>query len=133
MAIRYREGGAEIEITGDMERLALEAVDRALPGVRRVMEANLEDIYNQALSEWPEKTGRSRSGLKKVWMIDENSIAMKIENAVPYAVYVRPKAWFGTTTAWQRLIRAPMRAAAKEVARRVGWAIINQLKQVQGG
>lgn len=128
MAIRYSEGGVTVEIAGDLERLALEAVDRALPGVRRAMEQNLDDIYATAKSEWPVKSGKSSGGIKKVWIIDETSIAMKIENAIPYAVYVRPKAWFGTTTAWQRLIRSPMRAAAKEIAQRVGWAIIQQIK-----
>lgn len=129
MATRYSEGGVTVELKGDLERLALEAVDRIIPGVRALMEANVTDILRSAQGEWPVKSGDSRRGLEMTTTITEDSIQVKIINAVPYAVYVRPRAWFGTTTAWQRLVRGPMLAAAKDIAKEAGPTVLASLSR----
>lgn len=129
MATRYSEGGVTVELKGDLERLALEAVDRIIPGVRALMEANVTDILRSAQGEWPVKSGDSRRGLQMATTITEDSIQVKIINAVPYAVYVRPRAWFGTTTAWQRLVRSPMLAAAKDIAKEAGPTVLASLSR----
>lgn len=133
MATRFREGNVTVELQGDLEKLALAVVDKVLPGVRAEMEANARDILASAKGEWPEKTGMSRGGLKMVTEIRDDAVLVKIENAVPYAIWVRPKAWFGTTTAWQRLVRTPMRAAAKDIAKTVGKVIVAAMKDGSHG
>lgn len=133
MATRFREGKVTVELTGDLEKLALQVVDRALPGVRAEMEANARDILATAKGEWPELTGRSRAGLQMVTEIRDDAVLVKIENAVPYAVWVRPRAWFGVTTAWQRLVRQPMFIAAKGIGKLVGKVVLAAMRDSSRG
>lgn len=133
MATRFREGKVTVELTGDLERLALQVVDKALPGVRTEMEANARDILATAKGEWPVKSGQSRGGLQMITEIRDDAVLVKIENAVPYAIWVRPKAWFGVTTAWQRLVRQPMFAAAKGIGKLVGKVVLAALKDGSRG
>ena len=133
MATRFREGNVTVELTGDLEKLALEAVDRLLPGVREQMEANARDIWNSARGEWPVKSGRSRAGLELLTEIRDDAVLVKILNDVPYAVYVRPRDWFGVTTAWARLVKTPMKAAAKDLAKTVGKVLIDAMKRSHSG
>lgn len=133
MTTRFREGKVTVELTGDLERLALQVVDKALPGVRTEMETNVKDILATGKGEWPIKSGKSRGGLQMVTEIRDDAVLVKIENAVPYAIWVRPKAWFGVTTAWQRLVRQPMFVAAKGIGKLVGKVVLAALKDGSRG
>lgn len=127
MATKFRDGNVTIELSGDLERVSLEAVDRLLPKVREIMQAEVGYVISDSVGpEWPVVSGRSARGNKVVTVLTPDSVAVEIHNAVPYAVYVRPKSWFGTTTAWARLVRAPMRAVAKNIAQRFGHQILQQ-------
>lgn len=130
----FREGNVTIELSGDLEEASLQAVDRLLPKVRSHLEKEVGYVLSDGiLPEWPRLSGLSASKMEVQTVLTADSLAVEIRNTVPYVVYVRPKAWFGSETAWNRLVRRPMRAVAREFARRFGRQILDQALKRAGG
>src|SRR5262245_37438317 len=83
------------------------------------LKTQVHEVWAVAKSEWPIKSGQSNSGLKEFIEVDAHgNVRAGVRNAVKYAPYVRPKEWFGATTAWQRLVRGRIRIVNKELTRR---------------
>ena len=130
-AFRARDGNVTVTLDDTLERLVRAAAEKVLPGVLKVMEAGVSEVLDEAHDDWPVKTGRSRAGLQRSTELDlgRSAITVRARNDVPYAIYVKPAAWHGATTAWQRLVRSPMGALHKEFVEQLGPVIVEQLRK----
>jgi hypothetical protein len=126
MGFRYRQGGVTVTLDDGLERFARAAVEAAAPGALKALRENVKPVFDAAYAAWPVKTGISRDGLDMTETVDadRSTISVGIRNDVPYAIFVRPKAWYQATTAWQRLVRGPMLKVEKRIVtdlvRRIG-------------
>lgn len=134
MALVYQDGPAKIRVSDTLERLTRAAVEEVYPGVLPQVEKAVRDLVADAAATWPVKTGVSRAGLDTEVRYDagKNTISVHAVNDVPYAIFVRPKAWHGATTAWQRLVRGPMVALRKRVMTTLGPKILEILRAGAG-
>lgn len=131
MTFRARAGNVTVELDEGLDKLVGQAIDLALPGIRAVMFREVAQLADLARDGWPVVTGRSRDGLQVVEEIDINrgTYTVRIRDDVPYAIYVRPKAWHGATTAWQRLVRGPMGKLHLELVPLLGPEIIERIRR----
>ena len=120
--LRAKAGKVTVEYDDVLDRLYRAAAERLAPGLLDACERKMEAVRDAAASAWPVKTGRSRAGLEVVSSIDANSgrLTVQIRNDVVYAVYVPLSSTYGSSTAWQRLVRDPGRKATKELAAELG-------------
>lgn len=109
-------------------------MDELVPGVVAALEAEVREVLAIAKSEWPIKSGRSNKGLVMVTEIrNGDTLVVGIRNDVPYAPWVRPKEWFGATTAWQRLVRGRIVIVNREVVKRFQPILIEAMRRASGG
>lgn len=114
--IRFGSPGAGVEMDDTILRLATDAIDEIVPGVRDYLQDAVYQIRINAQDEWPVKTGRSRASLSDVTQINSDSIQGIIEiEECEYTHYVRPRKLWGTTTAWQIWVKTPMKEANREM------------------
>jgi hypothetical protein len=131
--IRIREGGVTVELSDVFDRIARDTIERLIPGAIALLEAEIREVHAIARSEWPIKTGKSSAGLKVFTEIRGEELRVGIENSVPYAVWVRPKEWFGSTTAWQRLVRGRVVIVNREISKKLGPVIIEAMRKAANG
>jgi hypothetical protein len=114
--IRFGSPSAGVEMGDELLRLATQAIDEIIPGVRDYLADAIYQIRLNAQEEWPVRTGQSRASLSEVTQINSDSIQGIIEiSGCDYTHYVRPKKLWGTTTAWQVWVKTPMKEANKEM------------------
>lgn len=130
---RFRDGGVTIELGDELEALARRAADEMLGGLLAKLEAEVGKVLEHARKEWPVVSGDSRDGLTMVTEFSDNGVKVVIENAVPYAKYVRPKKWFESETAWNRLVKKPMAKVGKTIAKEGSAEIAAALRRAGGG
>lgn len=135
MAFKARDGNVTVELDDGLEDLARAAIEKVMPGVLARIETDVLSLVEFAYDEWPVKTGESRGGLERNTVLDmgRSEIRGEIRNDVPYAIYVRPAAWHGATTAWQRLVRGPMGSLHKELTDELGPVIVEALRRSRDG
>lgn len=133
--IQWREGGVTVQFSEELDRLARNLIDELVPGLLAALEAEVGEVLAVARSEWPIKTGKSNKGLVMVTEIQRGGelIVVGIRNDVPYAPYVRPKEWFGATTAWSRLVRLRMSAVNKQVVRKFQPILLEAMRKATHG
>jgi hypothetical protein len=132
VGLTVRDGRATVTLDDGLERIARRAIDEALPGVLELLEREGAAVLEDARAQWPVRSGRSRDGLAVRTVLDlgKGEVVVEIVNAVEYAPWVRPAAWYGSTTAWARLVRDPMRAAHKRAVDQVGRLVVDRLTGV---
>jgi hypothetical protein len=116
MKLKFSDGPVAIEMDDTLERLVRRALDKAAPGVVDRITIETAEVYRVAKGLWPEKTGRSRAGLRQEVLVGIDNVRGRIMNDVDYAYYVRPKVFYGSTTAWSEYVQRPMREAADKLA-----------------
>lgn len=130
MALVIREKNVTVTVSDTFERIARAAAQDVAPGVLDTMERELGAVLDDARASWPVRTGVSREGLALETALDRDltQVSVKIRNDVPYAVYVRPAALYGATTAWERFVRKPARKAVQGLIKILGPRITGALR-----
>lgn len=129
MGFRIRDGDVTVTLDDGLERLARAALDEVIPGVVRRMESDVGGILDDAASEWPIETGRSRAGLARqtTLLLGGEGVEVLIADPVPYVPFIKPRKLHGATTAWQRYVRGPMAALHRELTITLGPVIVDAL------
>ena len=99
----YREGGVEVEITGDLLDLVDEAMSGAQREVMEAFEAEMDAIEAQAKFQWPVRSGTSRDSFLVVTRLTPDTVETVLKNTAPYAYKVR----------FSRYTKAELQAAGK--------------------
>lgn len=124
-----------VEMTDEFDRIARSTVDRLIPGLLSALEGELKETLAVARSEWPIKSGRSSRGLKIVLEFRNGGelLVGGIEGDAPYTLWVRPREWFGSETAWNRLVRKQLKVVNREMAKKFQGAFITAMKEAARG
>ena len=128
MKLKFSDGPVAIEMDDTLERLVRRALHKAVPGVVDRITIETAEVYRVAKGLWPEKTGRSRAGLRQEVLVGIDNVRGRIMNDVDYAYYVRPKVFYGSTTAWAEYVQRPMREAATRIAIQLPLLMIDMLE-----
>jgi hypothetical protein len=115
--LRFGSGSVSVEMDDTLDRMVRAAINKAQPGALREVERATEELYAQAVAQWPVKTGTSRAGLRREVLVSQglDRIRGRVFNDVDYAKYIRPRALYGADTAFVAYLRRP----AKEIAERL--------------
>jgi hypothetical protein len=127
----FRDGNVTVTLDDGLTRLARAAIDNVLPGVLATMEREVAQLADLAAEDWPVVSGVSRAGLQVTTTIDvgKSQVKVGVRNDVPYAIFVRPKAWHGASTAWARLVQKPMGVLHLELVEVLGPQIIEAVRR----
>jgi len=149
VARTVRSGVVEATITGDIDDIVDQIGGGAAGVVRRQFRATHEKIYADALALWPERSGRSKAGLRVRERITADAIESVIDNVETYAYKIRfsqytadeltrrattarqrewirrklgrgaPSAKYTMRPVWSTLIRTPHNREAKRLAQNI--------------
>lgn len=116
---RYRAGDVAVEVDDGLEQLARRAAEEVAPGVLGRLEPRVVGVLDEAVEEWPVKTGESSRGLHVQTDFSDDEVAVAIGGTAAHTELVRPAAWYGSETAWSRLVQKPMADLAEDEVERV--------------
>lgn len=116
----YTEGRFTVEVSDTLEQILRRAIQVARPGVLERMEEETRNALDKIVGEWPIKTGRSRAGFKIETTFGPDSVTTRIVNQVDYALFIRPKEFYGVATGYNRIVKPTMRKAATKLVKELG-------------
>lgn len=109
------EADIDLSAIEDLVRSVLDETERI---TLEEMETATEDIYSEAVLDWPVKTGRSKKALKWGTRFSGDFVETFIENPIDYVYYIKGDVQGGRST-WVTLVRRPVKKAEKTIAREV--------------
>ncbi|MEQ1565386.1 MAG: hypothetical protein ABMA64_07090 [Myxococcota bacterium] len=115
--LKFGSGGIRIEMDDVLDRMYRNALERVAPGVVDQIERATNEVFTEAVAEWPVRTGTSRAGLEQHVTVTAEGDAVRgtITNAVAYSKFIRAKSLDGRSPLVE-LLRKPLRQRAGELS-----------------
>lgn len=111
-----RTGGTTVEISPELAAF-VDRMTRALaPTTRATMDRELRKVYDNAVDQWPVKTGRSKAALEYGLAVESADVVRGfVACDVGYARYIRSIKLPGTGSAFVELMRKPVAKAIEPI------------------
>jgi hypothetical protein len=109
-------------VSGHLEQAIRQTIQKLAPTVSRRMEDEAEEIRHEAEGRWPVGRERGRPHSRDLFehglRIDGSTLVAWVRNPADYLFYIKTyKNGLGGKSAFQELLRKPLKAAAGDVAR----------------
>lgn len=118
-AIVVSSGPATVEVSPALQAFVDRMIRTAAPKTVAHLEKVTTQIRDDALAQWPRRTGKSAAGLTvavRVRSADPLVVEGVIYDPVKYVWYIRSKKVDGNGSPWVQLVAKPLKKLAREVA-----------------
>lgn len=116
MKIVARSGGTTVEISPELAAFVDRLTKAAAPTTRATMDREIGRVYDNAVDQWPVKTGRSKAALEHGIAVESADVVRGfVACDVGYARYIKSLKLPGTGSAFVELLRKPMKKAVEPI------------------